>query len=784
MPKAKELRFDDLLAAASKSNAVALTAAGPGWKPSPADGRTKMAYRIGLTILCGATLLPLAACSGGGSSGGGDSTDTTPPSAPTTLSATAASQTEIDLAWVAATDNIGVTGYQLERCQGASCVSFAQVATPTAVTLNDTGLSAGTSYSYRARAVDAAGNPGPYSNIASASTLPPTPAAPTGVTATPGNTLVTFSWPAVPGATSYNVYSSPTDPATVSGTKTTVTTPGATLSSLTNGTPIFAVVTAANAGGESALSAGVCAVPTAASTAGLTLYDPLCERTLDGTKWQNPLFSRSVVSGAMELRAQVSNMESRSIQGQNYFTVANVTAGAQRVTTLKADVNVPAATASRTGSAEIRAIAQLSYEPPASRLNFPGGQLDSMFIQIGLADMGSGLRAFRRVIHCDNASCTSRSVTGITFVDPGGFTPNTNGIEADTAAAYDTTYTVSASLNESTGVFSWSIAGGSFGAGVTGTADPAVYLAGNANWTALGPNPLAGAGFVSAFLRTQVSDDTVPAGSNGSVSARFGNVQVGFNNAAATLWDDFSGTGANSGPTELSAAKWSPPGAGKNSMALTAGSLAGHAQITSVSTAGIQSFQAINFSNPAAINTMQADVTVSSCSNSLSGTNRAGIGGSFYNDGTPGTTPPDINQPNSRVGDISASLFLDCFFGLPRFQISRFDTAAGAQTLLSNSVNQTVPMGPAPFIGGTHTLTLKWDPATHFFTFQVDGATPVVVDPTTVNAFMNVAAPYAKPANSPAMNLSGFLFVPPAGAPAVGATASMDFKINNVFTTP
>ena len=611
---------------------------------------------------------------------------------------------------------------------------------------------------------------------------PPPP--PTGVTAAPGNGQATLSWPVVTGATSYNVYSSLSTPVTTSNTKTSVVTPGATLSSLVNGTPVYVAVTAVNAGGESPLSAGVCAVPTAATTAGLTLYDPLCGGTLDGSKWQTPLSSRSVSGGAMVLATQASNMESRSIQGQNYFTVANVNAGAQRVTTLKADVNVPAATASHTGSAEIRAIAQLSYEPPASRLNFPGGQLDSMFIQIGLADMGSGLRAFRRVIHCDNASCTSRSVTGITFVDPGGFTPNANGIEANAAAAYDTTYTVSASLNESTGVFSWSIAGGTFGAGVAGTADPAVYLAGNANWTALGPNPLAGSGFATAFLRTQVSDDSVAAGSDGRVSARFQNVQVGFNNAADTLWDDFSGTGGNSGPTELSAAKWSTPGAGKNSMALTAGGLAGHAQITSLSTAGIQSFQAINFSNPAAINTMQADVTVSACSNSLSGTNRVGLAGSFYNDGTPGTTPPDTNQPNSRVGDVSVSLYLDCFFGLPRFQISRFDTTAGAQTILSNSVNQTLPMGPAPFIGNTHTLTMKWDPATHFFTFQVDGATPVVVDPTTVNAFMNVAASYVKPANSPGMNLSGFLFVPPAGAPAVGATASMDFKVNNVFTAP
>ncbi len=610
------------------------------------------------------------------------------------------------------------------------------------------------------------------------------PPSPAGVVATPGNGQGTLSWPAVPGATSYNVYSSSSTPVTTANTKTMVSDPGATLFALTNGTPVFAAVTAMNTGGESVLSPEVCAVPTAASTAGLTLHDPLCGGTLDGNKWQTPLFSRSVSGGAMVLSSQVTNTESRSIRGLNYQTTASVDARAQRVTTLKADLTVPAATLSRTGNAEIRAMVQLAYQPPANRLIFPGGLLDATTIQIGLVDAGSGLQAFRRMFHCDNASCTSRVSTGVAFVDPVGFTPNANGIEADAAAAHDTSYTVSASLNESTGVFSWSIAGGTFGAGVAGTADPGVYLAGNTNWTALGANPLAGPGFNTAFLRTQVSDDSVPAGSDGGVSARFQNVQVGFNNAAATLWDDFSGTGGNSGPTELSAAKWSTPGAGKNWMALIAGRLAGHAQITSLSTAGIQSFQAINFSNPAVINTVQADVTVSACSNSLSGTNRVGLAGSFYNNGTPGTTPPDTNQPNSRVGDVSVSLYLDCFFGLPRFQISRFDTAAGAQTILSNSVNQTVPMGPAPFIGNTHTLTMKWDPATHFLTFQVDGATPVVVDPTTVNAFMNVAAPYAKPANSPGMNLSGFLFVPPAGAPAVGATASVDFRVNNVFTAP
>jgi len=759
--------------------------ADPGGKPNFAKNEARIHYRVGLTILILWGTLNLVSCKESNTPA-----DATPPTVQSVTPPDGASN-------VALNTNVVVSFSEPIDCTSVTTTSFTVAAAgPVSGNIGCSGssatftpasaLSPNTTYTVTVSTDvrDLAGNALAVAFTSSYTSVPAVPSTPTGTTATPGNGQTTLAWPAVPGATSYNVYSSSTPPVTTASTKMNVSATGATLSALTNGTPIFAAVTAVNAGGESALSAEVCAVPTAASTAGLTLYDPLCGSTLDGNKWQTSLFSRSVSGGAMVLSTQVSNTESRTIRGLNYQTTTNVNAGAQRVTTLTADVTVPAATSSLTGNAEIRAMVMLAYQPPANRLTFPGGLLDATSVQIGLVDSGSGLLAFRRVFHCDNASCTSRSASGTTFVDPGGFTPNANGFDADAAAAYDTTYTVSASLNESNGVFTWSIAGGIFGAGVSGTADPGTYLAGNANWTALGANPLAGSGFSFAALRTQVNDESVQAGSDGSVSARFGNVQVGFNNAVAALWDDFSGTGANSGPTELSAAKWSPPGAGKNSMALTAGSMAGHVQVTSLSPVGINSFQAINFSNPAAINTVQADVTVAACSNSLGATNRAGIGGSFYNDGTPGTTPPNTNQPNSSVGDVSASLYLDCFFGLPRFQISRFDTTAGAQTILSNSVNQTVPMGPAPFIGGTHTLTMKWDPATHFFTFQVDGATPVVVDPTTVNAFINVAAPYAKPANSPVKNLSGFLFVPPAGAPAVGATASMDFKVNNVFTAP
>jgi chitodextrinase len=712
--------------------------------------------------------------------------DATPPTAPSNLSATPASQTQINLTWTAATDNVGVTGYRVERCQGASCSTFAQIATPSATSFNDTGLTAGTSYSYQVRAVDAASNLGAFSSVASATTLPPPPVAPSGVSATPGNAQAVLSWSAVAGASSYNVYTSPTSPVTTGGTKTTVSTPGATLSALTNGTPIYAAVTAVNVSGESPLSSGVCAVPTTASTSGVTLYDPLCEDTLDGAKWIAPQFSYGVASSAVALSSQVSNMEVRSVQGLTYQTLASVVTGGQRVSTLKADIAVPASTASRTGTAEIRAVLRLTYQPPANRLNFPGGTLNQLALEVGLRDSGSGPQAIRTVRHCDSADCQTRSTTGISITDPGGFTGTGSGIDAAAAASYDTTYTVSVSLDETTGILGWSIAGGAFGGGVSGTADPATYLTTNTTWNAIA-NPLTtGGGFSAAQLGTRMFDDT--GGADANVSASFGNVQVGFNNAAATTFDDFSGTGLNSSSTELSPAKWSALGGalGKSSAILSTGSMVGHAQATSPTTAGFSDFQALSLNNPASVNTIQADVTISTCTNTFSGagkSNRVQLQGNFYNDGTPGGAAPNNNQANSNVGDVRAFLFLDCVSGIASFELLRFNTQSTG-TVLTNPVQSTLPV-TGPVIGGTHTLRITWDPTAKTFAFQMDGGTPVVVDPGVVSAIVTTAAPFVKAANSPVKQLVWGVFVANSVAPsAAGTAASLDFKANNIFTAP
>ncbi len=96
--------------------------------------------------------------------------DTTAPSTPT-LSATGTTQTSTNLSWSAATDNVGVTGYDVY--QGTTILT-----TVTGTTYNVTGLSASTSYSFSVKAKDAAGNVSSSSNIVNVTTL--------------GNTTVTY----------------------------------------------------------------------------------------------------------------------------------------------------------------------------------------------------------------------------------------------------------------------------------------------------------------------------------------------------------------------------------------------------------------------------------------------------------------------------------------------------------------------------------------------------------------------------------------------------------------
>ncbi len=120
------------------------------------------------------------------------------PTAPTNLAATASGATQVNLSWGAASEVGGaVTGYLVERCQGTGCSNFTQVGSVSAVSYSDSGLSSATSYSYRVRATDAAANPGPYSNTASATTATASPTAPTALAVTTvSTTQLNLAWAA------------------------------------------------------------------------------------------------------------------------------------------------------------------------------------------------------------------------------------------------------------------------------------------------------------------------------------------------------------------------------------------------------------------------------------------------------------------------------------------------------------------------------------------------------------------------------------------------------------
>ena len=94
--------------------------------------------------------------------------DSTPPSAPANLTASG-SIGAASLSWSAATDNVGVTGYNVHRATTSGFTPSAgnRIAQPSTTAYTDAGPPAGT-YFYRVTAQDAAGNVGAASNQASA----------------------------------------------------------------------------------------------------------------------------------------------------------------------------------------------------------------------------------------------------------------------------------------------------------------------------------------------------------------------------------------------------------------------------------------------------------------------------------------------------------------------------------------------------------------------------------------------------------------------------------------
>ncbi len=145
----------------------------------------------------------------------GSSGDTSPPTVPGSFSASAVSSSQIDLSWNASTDNVGVTGYEVERCQGNGCSGFSRIVTVSGTSYSDPGLQANTPYRYRVRALDGAGNTSGFAGPVSETTFgggggdTTPPSTPTGLGATPvSSSQISLAWSASTdnvGVTGYDV---------------------------------------------------------------------------------------------------------------------------------------------------------------------------------------------------------------------------------------------------------------------------------------------------------------------------------------------------------------------------------------------------------------------------------------------------------------------------------------------------------------------------------------------------------------------------------------------------
>ncbi len=478
----------------------------------------------------------------------------------------------------------------------------------------------------------------------------------------------------------------------------------------------------------------------------LSPYDLLDGPTLDGQLWQTPQFTREVAGGQLVLGVLADDMQARTIQGITYTNAVNVQATGRRVTTLGATVTVPAATAGRSTFAVILGGIRLVYQPAAHRgLPFPDGSMDNLVAALELFDDGSGLRLRRRFFHCDDGGCAAFSGSGIAVVDPAGFVPQ--GVNAVADGAYDVPYTLHLALDEGTGVFTWTVQGGAFATPVSGTADVST-------WAAASGLVLASTttGFSGAQLYARASDDD--GGSSGHVAPAFDDVVVGLDGAAAAAWDAF-------GAGFLDPSRWATP---DTDVWLEGGRLHLTNAVTSVAAGAGGASGAVNLMYPVSFRAWQADVSIAAevLGPTPDAASRAGMLGAFYNDGTPGA---------GATGDVRANITLataDAGWVIIRCGNPTCGNATGVGGPLAPAAGH--PLG----VGTVHTLGVHWDPLAARFTFLLDDAPPVTVDPVV----QGLPGPVSPVPRSPLHLLSASTTFG-AAAPA-GSSARVEVTVDNV----
>jgi hypothetical protein len=435
----------------------------------------------------------------------------------------------------------------------------------------------------------------------------------------------------------------------------------------------------------------------AAAPVASLMYDDFSSGGLRGAKWD----SRQMSAGIASQRAVLTHAASAVAPSASASTALFVLPPAnQEVTRFQTEITVPSASA--TGDTEARTGIDLLFQPPADRLQSPFNYQNALYVRLVLARTATGFVAKRQVFACynDQRDCAHSVGVGVY---------SGNWLLFPTVVA-GTTYTISISVNTSTKVVSFAISGGVL------SLNAAIDLSGV---TVPFTPDLSASNFYSARLLAGARGTT--GGGDGSVAAQFDNVYVGTaaNGATASLFDDF-----DSGST-VDGSRWTSTSSGAQGSSALIASGALHVGLEQMDSPGAIG---VNLADKSA-SALQADVTVTQ--HTASGGGRIGprISQALYNDGSNGSgTAPDLNGPNSQVGDLHAVLSMT---GTDvSYAVVRCETALCKDT---SFVQPYTSLGTIT-LGTTHTLYLNWDAASRRVAFLLDGQ-GVAFDP--------VAAGYA-----------------------------------------
>jgi serine/threonine protein kinase len=394
--------------------------------------------------------------------------------------------------------------------------------------------------------------------------------------------------------------------------------------------------------------------------------------------------------------------------------------GNGQLTTFQTDVVVDSATAS--GDTSSGAGIDLWFQPKANRLSFPFNANHLMVVRIFLEQQAQGpLMARYLVLLCREnfEDCSQGQFIGSPRprqnVVPkrtefaATWTPVVGGEKAGTwkeavPVSPGTRHTISISLNPEGKTITFAIsdrAGMSLAASVDLSRITTPFV----------PD-LTAENFLRARLLARMSGGNIGQG-DGSVSARFNDVKVGMDGAAASLFDDFS-TGST-----FDAARWS---IGSESARVERSALS--MSLDQQDFPAVARLEMTDTSTSA----LQADVTVGSYRSTGTGRIAAQLREALYNDGSAGSgTAPDDNEPSSEVGDVVASINMtdrEVFYVVERCDTAQCSVTGSGFTHVQprTSLGKVTP-------GTKHTLYVNWDAARHRVVFRLDEGQAVSFDP-------------------------------------------------------